>query len=70
MLAQHGMSLEEMHVSRTGPVARTLNMRLHRLWELPREACEVPGHNEALGRSCSMGALQLSMGHTQTRSSA
>lgn len=64
MLAQHGMCLEEIHVSWTGPVARTFEMTLHMLMELPREACEIPGHDEALGRFSSMGALQLSMGHT------
>lgn len=56
--------VSEIHVSWTGPVARTFEMTLHILWELPREACEIPGHNEALGRFSSMGPLQLSMGHT------
>lgn len=64
VLAQYGMSLEEIHVSWTVPVARTFEMTLHILWELPREACKIPGHDEALGRLSRMGALQLSMGHT------
>lgn len=59
VLAQHGMSLEEIHLSWTSPVARTFEMALHMLWELPREACKILGHNEALGRFSSMGALQL-----------